>query len=56
MDISKYFPREIFADRTVFITGGGSGINLGIAKSYAAVGAKVSICGRTEEKLDNAKS
>ncbi len=56
MKISEYFPREVFADRTVFVTGGGSGINLGIAKSYAAVGAKVAICGRTEEKLDHAKS
>lgn len=56
MNISKYFPREVFADRTVFITGGGSGINLGIAKSFAAVGANVAICGRTEEKLDHAKS
>lgn len=56
MNISEYFPRQVFVDRTVFITGGGSGINLGIAKSYAAVGAKIAICGRTEEKLDDAKS
>jgi NAD(P)-dependent dehydrogenase (short-subunit alcohol dehydrogenase family) len=55
MNISEYFPREVFSDRTVFVTGGGSGINLGIAKSYAAVGANVAICGRTEEKLDHAK-
>ncbi|QMU62190.1 MAG: SDR family oxidoreductase [Gammaproteobacteria bacterium] len=55
MDISEYYPREAFANRTVFITGGGSGINLGIAKSFAAVGAKVAICGRNEEKLDDAK-
>ena len=56
MNISEYFPRAAFEQRTVFVTGGGSGINLGIAKSYAAVGAKVAICGRTEEKLDHAKS
>lgn len=56
MKISEYFPRSAFEQRTVFVTGGGSGINLGIAKSYAAVGAKVAICGRTEEKLDHAKS
>ncbi len=55
MKISEYFPSEVFKDRTVFVTGGGSGINLGIAKSYAAVGAKVAICGRTEERLDQAK-
>ena len=56
MNISDYFPKEVFAERTVFITGGGSGINLGIAKCYAAVGARVAICGRNEDKLDNAKS
>jgi len=56
MKISDYFPRETFSARTVFITGGGSGINLGIAKCYAAVGANIAICGRTEEKLDQAKS
>jgi NAD(P)-dependent dehydrogenase (short-subunit alcohol dehydrogenase family) len=56
MNISEYFPRAAFAEHTVFVTGGGSGINLGIAKSFAAVGAKVAICGRTEEKLDHAKS
>ena len=55
MNISEYFPQEAFTGRTVFITGGGSGINFGIAKSYAAVGANVAICGRTEEKLDHAK-
>lgn len=56
MNISDFFSSEIFKQRTVFITGGGSGINLGIAKCYAAVGAKVAICGRNEDKLDHAKS
>ena len=56
MNISDYFPSETFKDRNVFITGGGSGINLGIAKCYAAVGANVAVCGRTEEKLDHAIS
>ena len=56
MNISDYFPRDAFADRSVFVTGGGSGINLGIAKIYATVGAKIAICGRTEEKLDHAKN
>ena len=55
MKLSEYFPKDVFAQRTVFVTGGGSGINLGIAKSYASVGAKVAICGRNEEKLDQAK-
>jgi NAD(P)-dependent dehydrogenase (short-subunit alcohol dehydrogenase family) len=33
------------------VTGGGSGIGLGVAKRFAADGAHVTICGRTEEKL-----
>ncbi|WP_164125660.1 SDR family NAD(P)-dependent oxidoreductase, partial [Stenotrophomonas maltophilia] len=41
-------------DHTVFVTGGGSGINLGIAKSFASVGANVAICGRTAERLEAA--
>jgi len=40
--------------QVAFITGGGSGINLGIAKNMAAAGAKVAICGRTYSKLEAA--
>ncbi len=32
-----------FTDKTVFVAGGTSGINLGVAKAFAQVGAKVSI-------------
>lgn len=52
MDITKYFAGDLLAGKTVFVTGGGSGINLGIAKNFAAVGANVAICGRTRERLD----
>lgn len=45
----------MYQNKTVFVTGGGSGINLGIAKHFAALGANVAICGRTEEKLKNAQ-
>ena len=54
MNITTYFSKDLFKGKTVFVTGGGSGINLGIAKNFAAVGANVGICGRTQEKLDNA--
>ena len=54
MNITSYFSTQLFKGKTVFITGGGSGINLGIAKNFAAVGANIAICGRTQEKLDNA--
>jgi NAD(P)-dependent dehydrogenase (short-subunit alcohol dehydrogenase family) len=54
MDITSYFAPGLFTGKTVFVTGGGSGINLGIAKNFAALGASVGICGRTQEKLDAA--
>jgi NAD(P)-dependent dehydrogenase (short-subunit alcohol dehydrogenase family) len=46
--------RDLFRNKTVFVTGGGSGINLGVAKVFARLGAHVAICGRTREKLDRA--
>ena len=54
MDITKYLANNLFAGKTVFVTGGGSGINLGIARNFAAVGANIAICGRTQERLDGA--
>jgi len=54
MLVQRLLPRELFKNKTVFVTGGGSGINLGVAKNFAALGAKVAICGRTQSKLDAA--
>ena len=52
MLVTRYLANDLFADKTVFVTGGSSGINLGVARNFAALGAKVAICGRTQEKLD----
>ena len=54
MNVTSCFSSNLFNDKTAFITGGGSGINLGIARNLAALGANIAICGRTQEKLDNA--
>ncbi len=54
MKITECFAKDLFAGKTVFITGGGSGINLGIAKNFAVLGANLSICGRSRERLDGA--
>src|SRR6476660_964662 len=54
MIVQDLFPADLFAGKTVFVTGGGSGINLGVAKNFAALGSNVAICGRTQEKLDAA--
>ena len=40
-----------FRDRTVFVAGVGTGINLALARAYAAAGAHVAVCGRREKVL-----
>jgi len=47
-------PHDLFAGKTVFITGGGSGINLGIANTFAGLGAQIGMCGRSQARLDAA--
>jgi NAD(P)-dependent dehydrogenase (short-subunit alcohol dehydrogenase family) len=42
------------AGKTAFIAGGTSGINLGIAKRFAQLGARVAVAGRNPEKAANA--
>jgi NAD(P)-dependent dehydrogenase (short-subunit alcohol dehydrogenase family) len=54
MIVQDYLPRTLFGGKTVFVTGGGSGINLGIARGFAALGAHLALCGRTPSKLDAA--
>jgi NAD(P)-dependent dehydrogenase (short-subunit alcohol dehydrogenase family) len=54
MIIDQYLPTDLYKGKTVFVTGGGSGINLGIACNFAALGAHIAICGRTQERLDTA--
>lgn len=43
-------------DKSVVITGGATGIGKACALEYLKEGAKVSICNRTQEKLDKAKA
>jgi NAD(P)-dependent dehydrogenase (short-subunit alcohol dehydrogenase family) len=54
MLITRYLAKDLYKGKTAFVTGGGSGINLGVAKNFAALGANIGICGRTQEKLDAA--
>lgn len=54
MLVQQCFTTDLYRGKTVFVTGGGSGINLGVAKNFAALGASVAICGRTQAKLDAA--
>lgn len=45
---------DLMKGATVFVSGGGSGVNLGIARVLAGLGADIAICGRTAERLDAA--
>eukprot|EP01136_Pigoraptor_vietnamica_P001310 Opistho-1_new@27770 len=45
-----------FANKTVLVTGGSSGIGLAAAKAYAAEGARVLITGRDELALQQARA
>lgn len=48
------FSVEALAGRVAVVTGGGSGIGLGIAKAFVQVGAKVVIASRNLERLEAA--
>lgn len=50
------FQKELFKDKIVLVTGGGSGIGYTIAKQYLELGAIVYIASRNMEKLQKALS
>lgn len=43
-----------FSGKSVFVAGGSSGINLGIAEAFAAAGAKLAIASRSQDRVDAA--
>jgi NAD(P)-dependent dehydrogenase (short-subunit alcohol dehydrogenase family) len=43
-----------FTGKAVFVAGGSSGINLGIAEAFAAAGASLAIASRSQERVDGA--
>jgi len=48
------FKDGLMDGKSVFVAGGTSGINLGIAKRFAELGAKLAVVGRNPEKAQNA--
>jgi citronellol/citronellal dehydrogenase len=55
-DSQRVFAPGILHDQVALITGGGSGIGLATAREMLRLGARVVICGRTQQKLDAAKA
>jgi citronellol/citronellal dehydrogenase len=52
MPYQSVFRPGLFADRTVIVTGGGSGIGRCTAHELASLGAHVALVGRTADKLE----
>jgi len=52
--MNSIFRDHILKDKVAFITGGSSGICLGIAEAFAAQGTKLMLLGRSQDKLDAA--
>ena len=48
------FQKDLFKDKTVLVTGGGTGIGYEIARQFLTLGAEVYIASRKPEKLENA--
>lgn len=48
------FGSNLLAGKNAIVTGGGSGINLAIARRFAEHGARLALIGRTKDKLDAA--
>ena len=48
------FAPDILRDRSIVVTGGGSGLGLAMAKAFVSYGAKVTITGRSDDRLKNA--
>lgn len=56
MSYKSIFRADLFANQTMLVTGGGSGIGRCTAHELAALGAKVILMGRNEEKLTKTKN
>lgn len=52
--MSKTFAEDLLSGKVAFVAGGTSGINLGIARALAVLGADVAVLSRSQEKVDAA--
>ncbi len=56
MTFRSIFRPDLFAGRSIVVTGGGSGIGRCTAHELVALGARVALVGRTPEKLDTVRA
>ena len=52
--MSQHYQNDTLADQHILITGGGTGLGFAMASRFAELGAKVTMNGRREEKLNEA--
>ncbi|MFC7397725.1 SDR family NAD(P)-dependent oxidoreductase [Chelatococcus sp. GCM10030263] len=52
--VTTAYAPDLFAERTVLITGGTSGIGLGVARAFKTLGARVTATGATEAERQRA--
>ena len=50
--MTSVFAKDALKNKTVFVAGGSSGINLGIAQQYAELGANIIILSRSQDKIN----
>ena len=48
------FKENLFAEKVIIVTGGGSGIGAEISKNFALLGANVVIASRKQERIEKA--
>ena len=56
MSYRSVFQPDLFKDHVYIVTGGGSGIGRCTAHELAALGARVALVGRKQEKVDAVKA
>ncbi|MCH2162399.1 MAG: SDR family NAD(P)-dependent oxidoreductase, partial [Phycisphaerales bacterium] len=52
--MTNHYQADTLAEQHIVVTGGGTGLGLAMARRFAELGARVTVNGRRQEKLDEA--